>query len=270
MARMTVTAPPRPPRSSDSLDHDELEVLVEALIEEARQRTRRRRRKYGAMALLVALAGIATFAVYKHTSASAAQSRGAFRANAAGSGLPAGTIALTGGTGTGKTFFWTSRGLRDPGIKGRAVGWSPDGTRLLVERWGVGPPRLYVVRGDGSSEVRLPRPGDGYNAAWSPDGTRIAFEGSARNPAAEFSRIYVVGADGHGLRRLPGLATVMGFGGWTTGNLAWSPDGTHILFAGRTKKDSRLWLYLVPADGSARPRPFPIRGHVVAPFQPVW
>ena len=35
---MTVTAPPRPPRPSDPVDREELEALVEALIEEARQR----------------------------------------------------------------------------------------------------------------------------------------------------------------------------------------------------------------------------------------
>jgi predicted Zn-dependent protease len=43
---MSVTAPPRPPRPSDPVDREELEALVEALIEEARQRARRRRRIY--------------------------------------------------------------------------------------------------------------------------------------------------------------------------------------------------------------------------------
>ena len=37
---MTVTAPPRPPRPSDPVDREEIEALVEALIEEARQRAR--------------------------------------------------------------------------------------------------------------------------------------------------------------------------------------------------------------------------------------
>ena len=34
---MTVTAPPRPPRQSDPVDREEVEALVEALFEEARQ-----------------------------------------------------------------------------------------------------------------------------------------------------------------------------------------------------------------------------------------
>ena len=59
---MTVTAPPRPPRSSDPVDREELEARVEALIEEARQRARRRRRiGYAAIVALVALVGVALY-----------------------------------------------------------------------------------------------------------------------------------------------------------------------------------------------------------------
>jgi photosystem II stability/assembly factor-like uncharacterized protein len=61
---VSVTAPPRPPHSSDPVTHDEFEALVEALIEEARQRARRRRRMYGAVALLATLVGVATFVVF--------------------------------------------------------------------------------------------------------------------------------------------------------------------------------------------------------------
>jgi hypothetical protein len=42
---MSVTAPPRPPRpdrSNEPLDREEIEALVEALIKEARRETRRR------------------------------------------------------------------------------------------------------------------------------------------------------------------------------------------------------------------------------------
>ena len=35
---MTVTAPPRPPRPSDPVARGEIDAIVEALIEEARQR----------------------------------------------------------------------------------------------------------------------------------------------------------------------------------------------------------------------------------------
>ena len=60
---MTVTAPPRPPRPSDPVDREEIEALVEALIEEARQRAAAARRRRGAVAALVALVGVALFAV---------------------------------------------------------------------------------------------------------------------------------------------------------------------------------------------------------------
>jgi hypothetical protein len=61
---VSVTAPPRPPRSSgpgndrdQPIDREELEAIVEALIEEARQRARRRRRRNSASILLAVLAG---------------------------------------------------------------------------------------------------------------------------------------------------------------------------------------------------------------------
>ena len=61
---MTVTAPPRPPRRpSDPVTHEQFDALVEAVIEEARQRGRRRRRRNGAIVTLVALVGVAVFAL---------------------------------------------------------------------------------------------------------------------------------------------------------------------------------------------------------------
>ena len=55
---MTLTAPPRP---NDRLEFQtpEPEGDAEALIKEARQRARRRRRIYGAVVALVALVGVA-------------------------------------------------------------------------------------------------------------------------------------------------------------------------------------------------------------------
>ena len=64
---MTVTAPPRP---SDLVDRQEVEALVEALIEEARQRAQRRRRIRMAAVACVVLVGATVFAVFERTAAS--------------------------------------------------------------------------------------------------------------------------------------------------------------------------------------------------------
>jgi hypothetical protein len=82
---MSVTAPPRPPNPTDPVDRDELEALVNALIEEARRRARRRRIMYAAVTASVALAGIVLFAVFERT----AQSQTASPATAARTGLAA-------------------------------------------------------------------------------------------------------------------------------------------------------------------------------------
>ena len=71
---MTVTAPPRPPRRSDPVRHDEFEALVEALIEEARQRTRRRRQRYAGSALLALLVALAAYVGFARGGSDAATS----------------------------------------------------------------------------------------------------------------------------------------------------------------------------------------------------
>ena len=68
---MTVTAPPRPPRQPDPVPRDPVERDdPEALIEEARQRARRRRRLYGAVAAGLALIGVSLFVVFGRPEAS--------------------------------------------------------------------------------------------------------------------------------------------------------------------------------------------------------
>src|SRR5262245_53924019 len=93
VAGVSVTAPPRPPRSSDPVDRDELEALIEALIEEARQRARRRRRRYGACILFVALAAGGIFFGFDHAGGGAVGSRSV----AAGSAGGATSAARVGG-----------------------------------------------------------------------------------------------------------------------------------------------------------------------------
>jgi hypothetical protein len=91
---MSVTAPPRTPGPGDPVDRDELEALVNALIEEARRRARRRRLLYAVSASLVAIAGIVFFTVFDRTAHSQGATSGFARAGpAAGAARP--QIAFT-------------------------------------------------------------------------------------------------------------------------------------------------------------------------------
>jgi len=166
-------------------------------------------------------------------------------------GLPPGeaaeifTISASGGA--------SSRLTNDPAVDG-APSWSPDGTKIAFSSNRSGPYQIYVMDADGSNPQPVPgsqglmgRPAwspDGNYFAfsrntspvsiglipvaggtittltaqgdtepdWSPDGKEIVFT-SSRNVLSE---IYLIGADGNGLKRLTNNAT-------TDGNPAWSP-----------------------------------------------
>jgi dipeptidyl aminopeptidase/acylaminoacyl peptidase len=279
---MTVQAPSRPRGPDEPLvpmERADVEAL-EALIEEARQRARRRRRRNGAIALLLALA--ATAAAFSLLGRKSSSTPGAQAAQPAAVSLPpspAGMIAFSASRGYSddrvKVLLWSRAGVSDPHIRGWVDGWSPDGSRLLVAR----PGGIYSVRPDGGS-VRLAAHGDARNAAWSPDGTELALEGH-RVPGhrhwhqdlwhSHLHQMLVVGSDGRGLRRLRGWASDGGpINSLFAGNLAWSPDGHDLVFAGRTASDRRLWLYRVAADGRTPPRPLAIDARVESPLEPTW
>ena len=74
---------------------------------------------------------------------------------------------------------------------------------------------------------------DAYNPRWSPDGTRIAF--------ATEEAVYVMRADGHGLRRL--VTQPHDFA------LSWSPDGTRVAWVGNTKRNFGIHTTNVESGG---------------------
>jgi Tol biopolymer transport system component len=149
------------------------------------------------------------------------------------------------------------------GVPDWGPSWSPDGRRIV---WNSDPNhhgifRGYLMKPDGS-DVR-PLGADVWveYPAWSPDGRRLAFMGQTPEGSENYE-IYVVGADGTGLRR---LTDSPGPDGWP----AWSPDGKRILFSSvrddcsysdapdcKTTGDIGPYhtLYVMNADGSGQTR----------------
>ncbi|MBV2156053.1 PD40 domain-containing protein [Kitasatospora sp. SUK 42] len=149
----------------------------------------------------------------------------------------------------------------------RAPAFSPDGKQLAFSRsWGAldtaGNKQtqysdLYLMSPDGTDVQRLtfltndkPYSGTVSNPSWSPDGKQLTFEyrtGASGQPANSRS-IYVVGADGTGLRQLTPWELRAG------DRASWSPDGTQILFTTYPADSDNTpggGIYTVHPDGTA-------------------
>jgi Tol biopolymer transport system component len=125
--------------------------------------------------------------------------------------------------------------------------WSPDGDRIAFVRNPYGlpgrPSELWVVNADGSQARNLtPSITNAARPEWSPDGSHLAFTGYDRQ--RQRSQLYVVRADGSGLRRL--------VAGAQPAVPRWSPDGTKILFQNRIRPS--VWALFVVDVETARVR----------------
>ncbi len=120
--------------------------------------------------------------------------------------------------------------------------------RDVVTTSGDGGEQRVAIGGSAESDVV---PTLFTQPSWSPDGNRIAFAGQSRGDAeregtedeTDRSDVYVVGADGEGLRRLTSTHDA--------GAPVWSPDGRAIVFS-RRRGDAfagSASLWWAPAGG---------------------
>jgi Tol biopolymer transport system component len=126
---------------------------------------------------------------------------------------------------------------------------SPDGNRLAFVSERDGNLELYAINRDGRGLKRLT---DDFalddHPAWSSDGKRIAFC-STRQPSASpgqaWNAIYVMNADGSGVRRVsPADAADY--------SPAWSPRGNLLACASGSGAAGGTDLYVMKSDGSGR------------------
>jgi TolB protein len=266
---VTVTAPPRPPRRpSDPVTHGEFDALVEALIEEARQRGQRRRRRNAAVVTLVTLVGVALFALLGRS----AQSQTASPALSARINAPAqaGTSRIAFISEPGAGGYCGSVQVMNPDGSGRhrltpgplydcvqeiQPAWSPDGRKLAIVANIGGKNGIYVMNADGRELKRLTSDAGWVEfPAWSPDGRSLAFLHFDGPPSGEIS---VMKADGSGRRTLTQ--------GSRAGKPAWSPDGQRIAFM--SWRDGNLEIYAINADGAGQRR---LTHNAVRDSYPVW
>jgi Tol biopolymer transport system component len=144
-----------------------------------------------------------------------------------------GAVYVMRPNGTGRRVLATIPGARVWGVK-----WSPDRRLIAFIRDDRRREELWVMNADGTQPRQLVaarvgnRGRSSADFAWSPDSRQIAFTQCCRE-----SELFVVNADGSGLRKLTGGV-----------NPVWSPDGRAIAFA--SDRDGNTEIYVMNADGS--------------------
>jgi len=108
------------------------------------------------------------------------------------------------------------------------------------------------VRAEPPAVVRLTAVRDAY-PFWSPDGKQIVFQSDRHDAMMGDRDIYVMNADGTGVRRILHRAE-------SDETPVWSPDGKKILFASYLSEDDNE-LFIMNVDGTALTQLTDSRGH---------
>ena len=132
--------------------------------------------------------------------------------------------------------------LTDPKGTAMFAAWSPDGTRIALERvpapgaaGAAADAMLAVVNADGTGRHDIAHVGSLLGLpSWSPDGAQLAYTAGTLDPATQqmAGAITVVGQDGSGLRQIAGPGDVM----WPS----WSPDGASISYTALSRTSNSL------------------------------
>src|SRR5262249_26024928 len=146
---------------------------------------------------------------------------------------PRGTIAFASQAPRGWDIYVTdtksaktTRLTDHPALDYNAVA-SPDGKRLAFVSERDGNMEICSMNADGTDTKRLT---DNFalddHPSWSPDGKRLVFTSTrqpAEKPGQSWNAVYVMNADGSGVKRLSPAGAV-------DYSPAWSPGGKHIAF----------------------------------------
>jgi hypothetical protein len=117
--------------------------------------------------------------------------------------------------------------------RGLEPAWGPRGGLIAYE----GFPGIHLIRPDGRGDRRITRGAVDRAPSWSPDGKYLVFTRTSGQAGA----IYVVGADGKGLRRLtPRVGN----------HPVWSPDGRQIAYDAFDHQSGAGAIYVIDVDGT--------------------
>jgi Tol biopolymer transport system component len=145
--------------------------------------------------------------------------------------------------------------------------WSPDGTRIAVQRFDIpaGRDGIYIMNADGSHPVQVTQNdarGENEEPQWSPDGRKLVFQIQSETKGYA---LFTVNLDGTGERRLTPWSL-------DASHPDWSPDGRLIVFQAPHERPPGTSgnVYTIRPDGSHLVAVTDYEGGAVNATNPAW